>query len=216
MAINDPDRRTTTGPAKKNWIPYIIAGVILLAFLLFALRGCDDTEDNAAMNAGANDPALTGQAGDAGTMGNAGAMGGTGAAAGGMGAAAAGAFSANELRTYLQTPGTDAAGRSFGLDQVMFDSGSSTLDAGDQGVISEAAGVLKQFPNAGVTITSYADPEGDPAANRKLAAARAVAVKNAMASAGVPAAQLKTNVVGETGNAAIPQNRRVELLVQRP
>jgi outer membrane protein OmpA-like peptidoglycan-associated protein len=205
MASNGPERRDGVGhpPAKKNWIPWIVGALVLLAILIFGLRGCDDGAEQAQVgNAGESAEVAPGAATNTTTTG---ALAGTDT----------GAFTSDGLRGYLRESGSDQTGRAFGLEQVTFDSGSSTLDAADQGSLGEVAAVLKEFPNAAVTITSYADPEGDAAANKKLAAARAVSVKNALAAAGVPAARLMTNVVGETGNAAIAANRKVELLVRR-
>jgi outer membrane protein OmpA-like peptidoglycan-associated protein len=175
------------------------------ALLALSLAGCGGGNEQAASEQATIDPA-PGAAGQAGGMGEAG---------GGIGTAGTAATTSQALTGYLGETGADATGRSFPLEQVTFASGASTLDAAGQSALSEVAAVLKQHPNAAVTITSYADPQGDAAANKKLAAARAVAVKNALSSTGIPASRLMTNVVGETGNAPLPENRRVELLVKR-
>lgn len=204
---NRDEHRVGSAGARRRWIPLAIGAAILLLLLIFGLRSCSDTQyaqpgDDTAIGA---DPVTGAPAGSTG-LGDASTAG-----------VADGSFTADGLRGYLG--GTDASagpdGRTFGLDRVTFDTGSAQLDQQDQGVISEVAGVLRQFPNASVTVTGYADPAGDAAANKKLAAQRAVAVKQALTNAGIPTAKLTTNVVGETGGAATQENRRVELLVKR-
>jgi outer membrane protein OmpA-like peptidoglycan-associated protein len=118
------------------------------------------------------------------------------AAGGGIGSAGNAAYTSEALGGYLGEPGADPTGRAFTLDKVTFDSASSTLGKDADSVIADVAGVLAKYPKADVTVTSYADPQGDAASNKKLAAARAVAVKNALAKHGVAAARLKTDVVG--------------------
>jgi outer membrane protein OmpA-like peptidoglycan-associated protein len=191
------------------------------ALLALSLGGCGGSKDKASADQATMDSA-SGAGSEAGGMGaaggasgGAGGIGATGGAAGASPSLAGVATTSQALTTYLGGTGADAAGRAFPLEQVTFASGASTLDAASQSALGEVAAVLKQHPNASVTITSYADPQGDAAANKKLAAARAVSVKNALSAAGVPAAKLMTNVVGETGSAPIAENRRVELLVKR-
>jgi len=207
--VDVDNRRTTGGTGRKKWLPLAIGAGLLLLLLIFGLRSCSDRDETATTNQTTGteatlDPATGPLAGTtAGTMG-------------GTATADDGSFTVEGLRGYLSETGpADANGRAFGLDRVTFDTGSATLDQQDQAVIAEVAGVLKQFPNASVTVTGYADPAGDAAANKKLAAQRTTAVKQALAAQGLQTAKLMTNVVGETGNAAVPENRRVELLVKR-
>jgi outer membrane protein OmpA-like peptidoglycan-associated protein len=204
----DVDNRRTgegAGTGRKKWLPLAIGAGLLLLLLIFGLRSCSDRDETATANQTTGPEATIDPA--------AGPLAGTAA---GTIAANDGSFTVEGLRGYLSETGpADATGRAFGLDRVTFDTGSATLDQQDQAVIGEVAGVLKQFPNASVTVTGYADPAGDAAANKKLAAQRTTAVKQALAAQGLQAAKLMTNVVGETGDAAVPENRRVELLVKR-
>ena len=177
------------------------------ALMVLSLGACGKKEQAASEQA-TIDPAPV-------AAGQPGGIGSPGVGTGMTGAGTAGGATTQALTSYLQQTGADTAGQSFPLEQVTFASGASTLDATGQSALDQVAAVLKQHPNAAVTITSYADPQGDAAANKKLAAARAVSVKNALAGAGIPANRLMTNVVGETGSAPLPENRRVELLVKR-
>lgn len=197
----DGNNRDRGAAGRRKWLPLAIGAAVLLLLLIFGLRSCSDdgTQETAVVP---TDPAVTGVAGAGANVSTSGAVASDPTLAG--------------MREYLG--GTDAAGaqgRAFGLDRVTFETGSAELDQQDQAVIGEVASVFRDFPNASVTITGYADPAGDAAANKKLAAQRAVAVKQALAGAGLPAAKLMTNVVGETGGAADQENRRVELLVKR-
>src|SRR5262245_32325982 len=65
----------------------------------------------------------------------------------------------------------------FVLDQAQFDQGASTLRPESDAQIANVAMILKAFPNASVKIGGYADTAGISAANKKLALARAEAMR---------------------------------------
>lgn len=212
--VDNDNRRTPVAGPPRNWLAYAIGALVLLLVLILALRSCSTpNRDDQNSLAASNSDATTAAAADGAANGADSSVATSPAGADG---ADASAFTVEGMRDYLQAHDTaDAAGRHFGLDRVTFDTGSAKLDAQDQAEIGKVAEVLKQFPQAGVTITGYADPAGTAPDNKKLAAQRAVAVKEALGQAGIPAARLKTDVVGETGTEAVRANRRVDLLVQR-
>jgi outer membrane protein OmpA-like peptidoglycan-associated protein len=109
------------------------------------------------------------------------------------------------------------------LDQAQFDQGAATLRPEADAQIANVAMILKAFPNASVKIGGYADTAGVSAANKKLALARAEAMRRALIAKGVVASHLQAEAEGATqpitdtsamaGQAA--GNRRVALLVTR-
>ena len=110
----------------------------------------------------------------------------------------------------------------FYLDQAQFDQGSSTLRPESDAQIGNVALILKSYPNASVKIAGYADTTGMSAANKKLALARAEALRKALIAKGVVASHLSaegyssaqpiTDTSAMAGQAA---NGRVALLVVR-
>jgi outer membrane protein OmpA-like peptidoglycan-associated protein len=193
----DRDRLDGAGAAdarRNRWLPWVVGGVLLL-LLLLALRSCgDDDADQAATTA----------AGPAGTV--TGTVSATGAAA------AATPWSSQDFATYLG--GSDPLGRAFALERVTFASGSAILNADAQAQIGEVAAALKSRPTARVELRGYADPAGDAAANQALSQQRTEAVRKALTAAGAGADQVTVaEAMGETGNAAVEANRRVEIAV---
>lgn len=173
------------------WLLAALAAILLLVLLT---RGCDDTRRTDAVA-----PVETGSA--AGRVSD----------AGDPMVSEAAAYSTAEFDRYLA--GTEPVGRAFALDKVTFASGSDTLDAVGRKELDELAGVLKRYPNAAIALTGYADPEGDAAANEALSRRRAEAVRAALAKAGVAARSVSLAGEGETGTAAVRDNRKVEVRV---
>lgn len=196
MATNDPNRRdhatAPVGERKKNWLPWVIGGLLLLGLILL-LRSCGD-DDQAVV-----DTATTGDVAGSteGSMAN---------------PTQPTAWNTNEFGTYLS--GDEPLGRAFALERVTFASGSALLNADARAQLGEVANALKTRPSARVSLRGYADPEGDAAANQALSQQRTDAVRNALIQAGATAAQVDSSIaLGETGNAAAAGNRRVEITV---
>ncbi len=191
---------------KKNWLPWIIGALALLA-LLFALSRCNRDEarpvavDNGVDNVATAD--VSGETAAAGT------------------AAAASADSGNilnDLRTYLASG--EAAGRRFSFDGVKFATGSADVPADAATTITGLSDVLKASPKAAVRIEGYADAVGDAGANADLGARRAAAIKTALTGAGIEAGRIATATGGESNpvdsNATAggrTDNRRTDLVV---
>lgn len=192
----DRDDRAAAAAAggMRRWLPWII-GAIALLILILALRGCDDDDRGAETITDADTASLE--------------AGGTGAAtATTLGEAAA--WNSQAFTAYLG--GTEPVGRTFALDRITFASGSSLVRNEAQGQIAEVAAALQTRPTARISLRGYADPEGDAAANQELSATRTQAVRNALIKAGAAENQIvAASAMGETGDAAIEANRRVEI-----
>lgn len=105
-------------------------------------------------------------------------------------------------------------------DAVLFPTGSYTLSADAQAVLSRVAYNLDQFPNTDITVVGYTDNTGSEAVNQKLSLERAQAVENYLEQHGVAANRLKAigdgwnNPVASNATAAgRAQNRRVEIYI---
>ena len=99
--------------------------------------------------------------------------------------------------------------------KVFFETGSATLGPEATTVINATADAIKK-DNLKVTLTGYTDKTGDTAKNEELAKNRAVAVRDALKTAGVPEASIDMKpplLVEVAGVAAAvsPDARRVEI-----
>ncbi len=102
---------------------------------------------------------------------------------------------------------------------VLFDSGSATLQPGAQDKLREVARVFMRYPRTRLEIIGHTDSRGSDASNQSLSDRRATAVRTALVSEGVEAGRIAVRGVGETRPVATndtaegrAQNRRVEIL----
>jgi OmpA family len=106
---------------------------------------------------------------------------------------------------------------------VYFASGSATLSQESMATIQQVAANYRSAGNATVTLTGHTDTVGSPDFNMALSQRRADAVRNALVSAGVPAAAISS---GGQGEASLPvqtadnvderRNRSVDIAVVVP
>lgn len=180
---------------KRSWLWWLLGALATLILLILLARSCDDATDRSVV-----DPAVGTSADTGGRVSDAGDP-----------MVPAGAYRATDFDAYLA--GTEPIGRAFALDQVNFDSGSSEIDDAGRAEIAELAGVLRRYPNATIALTGFADPAGDAAANQALSRRRAEAVRVALIDAGANTARVTIVAQGETGDAALRANRKVEVRV---
>lgn len=122
-------------------------------------------------------------------------------------------------------PGDPAArletGGAIALDDLVFASGSATLEARDYASLATLAAYLRANPSRAVTFVGHTDASGARAANITLSRNRADAVRRAMIETySIPTAQVAADGVGplspratnltEQGRA---ENRRVEVML---
>ncbi|MCB0771760.1 MAG: sodium-translocating pyrophosphatase, partial [Flavobacteriales bacterium] len=85
----------------------------------------------------------------------------------------------------------------FNFDRVTFKSGSAAIDmAKSNEQLVNLSEILAAFPNAKLKIGGYTDNTGDEAANMKLSADRANAVRNALMLMGMDGARLEAEGYG--------------------
>jgi len=104
---------------------------------------------------------------------------------------------------------------------VLFDSGSSTLQPGGEDKLRQVADVLQRYPKTRVEIVGHTDNRGTSASNEKLAERRARAVRDALVRFGVDGTRITTRGAGETRPVATNDtlegralNRRVEIITR--
>ena len=202
-------------PKKTNWLPWILAGLGLLA-LLFLLSRCGRDETTATQTTttqatppvdtsgvAVQDPTVTGATAPAGVA---------------AGAAAASGDMLEQMRAYLGS--TEAAGRRFTFDNINFATNSAELPADAGTTISGIAQALQASPNARVRVEGYADASGASGTNAQLGAQRAEAVARALIGAGIAANRVETATGGEANpidtNATVEgrtDNRRTDVVI---
>jgi OOP family OmpA-OmpF porin len=106
---------------------------------------------------------------------------------------------------------------------VFFDWNKATLTPEARRVIADAAQTYKATGRATIIATGYTDTSGPAAYNQKLSVRRADAVKAELVRLGVPATGITAIGRGESNplvptadGVREPQNRRVEIQIQRP
>ena len=173
-----------------GWLPWIM-GALVIVGLILTLRGCGDREDvvepavTATDTAAVTGPAVTDETG---------------------------ATLNRDVETYLA--GTDPTPRTFGFDNVFFDTGSAAIRPDDQQEIAALAKVLAARPALKADIVGMADAQGNDPANTKLGMDRAKAVMKLLAANGVPTSALTVSSKGEANAAGADQGaRRVDLVI---
>jgi outer membrane protein OmpA-like peptidoglycan-associated protein len=124
-----------------------------------------------------------------------------------------------QLNTVLETRDT-ARGLIVNMSDVLFDFGKSTLRPGAREKLAKIAGIVLAHPGLNLEIEGHTDSVGSDEFNQKLSEERAAAVRQYLASQGLPSENIGARGFGEAqpvasnDNAAgRQQNRRVELVV---
>lgn len=104
---------------------------------------------------------------------------------------------------------------------VQFESNGNRLAAGGEAVLTEMRTALAVLPAAEVVITGHTDRVGSVEANDRLSLARAEAVRDILAAAGVPRSAMsvagrgeREPVVPTADEVAEARNRRVEIKIR--
>jgi outer membrane protein OmpA-like peptidoglycan-associated protein/uncharacterized protein YidB (DUF937 family) len=196
----DIDRPAGVHPSRversdwPGWLAWASAAAALLALVSWlSLRG----------PAGTIDPQLNDVAGDEVRVANEKAR------------AALGAIGTSGVSSPIEVV------QAMNLAIINFPTGSAQIPASDLELIRQSAEALKRVPeNSRIEIGGHTDNTGDAATNLTLSQQRADAVREALVSAGVPAAILTTRGYGDTKPRAQNdteygrfQNRRIEYAV---
>jgi len=124
-----------------------------------------------------------------------------------------------QLNAVLQTQDT-ARGLIVNMSDVLFDTGKYTLKQPTQVKLAKISGILLSHPGLTVQIEGHTDSVGSDEMNQRLSEQRADAVRDFLASQGVPASSMTAKGFGKTQPIASndtpegrQKNRRVELVV---
>lgn len=112
----------------------------------------------------------------------------------------------------------------FSFEDLLFETGKSTLKAGSENQLKNTCEILKAYPNVKIKLGGYTDNTGDSTANVKLSDSRAKTVHQRMLNAGVTAASFDTEKAFEGYGSQYPvasnetpegraQNRRISAVV---
>lgn len=101
--------------------------------------------------------------------------------------------------------------------QIYFEADSAEVTKESKAVITAAARGLKSCRVAGVDVLGLADATGDPQANLELSKRRAQSVSQALAVAGLPAAEFMVSAAGQAGavtkDGQAPLRRRTDVVL---
>lgn len=196
----------------RNWLPWILGALALLALLIFGLRSCNN-EPAAVAPAPVDTTAVPVETGTAVAVAEESV-----ALPGGGTVALAPRTIGYDLQRYLAS--NEAAPRTFQFERLNFDTSRSDIRAVDRPTVDGIARILVAYPAARVRLIGYADARGDAGANATLGADRARSVATALTAGGVAANRVETATGGETAatdtNATSQgqaENRRTELIV---
>jgi outer membrane protein OmpA-like peptidoglycan-associated protein len=105
-------------------------------------------------------------------------------------------------------------------NDVLFDSGSATIQPGGRSKLRQLADVLNRYPSETVQIVGYTDSRGSEQSNLDLSRRRAQAVAEELAAGGVSPSRISTRGLGAADPMATnatpegrAQNRRVVITV---
>ena len=105
-------------------------------------------------------------------------------------------------------------------DEVAFDPGSMAIREEFLPTLERIAAVLEKYPESQVTVVGHTDAAGPDEQNARLSEQRAQAVRDALATYGIPPGRIRAEGRGEAeprGDnrtaAGRAENRRVEILI---
>ena len=214
-----PPRDVHVEPAtrKKNWLPWILLALGILA-LLFGMRRCSHDNESARVATGPEAAPAAGTAAGPIPSTIVTPATSTGTAAGPATGSATALPGTSGVGSYLA--GTEPLPRTFLFEKLNFDTAKSDIRAADREELNMLGAALKQYPNARMRIVGYADARGAAPANATLGKERAESVKAALVAEGIAADRLETASGGETNPvdsnataAGQAENRRTELVV---
>jgi outer membrane protein OmpA-like peptidoglycan-associated protein len=126
-----------------------------------------------------------------------------------------------EIDAYMSDPSATGP-RTFVLDEITFESGSSRLTTDARKALRDLAILFKKHPNARIRIEGHTDNKGNAAANRRLSKERADAVKKVLVDGGVISTVVETTGVGpdqpvasNDNEAGRAQNRRTQIVITK-
>ncbi len=111
-------------------------------------------------------------------------------------------------------PLTISAGQKLTFNNILFDTGKSTLLASSFSTLDQIVAALKKQPTLKVTINGHTDSDGDSQTNQTLSEQRALSVKKYFISKGIDSTRISTKGFGSSQPVGTDKskNRRVEFV----
>lgn len=116
-----------------------------------------------------------------------------------------------------------ARGLVLTLKDILFEFDKAELKAGYNSAIDQLADFLNEYPERSIAIEGFTDSIGSENYNMRLSERRAETVKMALVTSGVASNRIATEGMGEAKpvasndtNAGRQQNRRVEVILEKP
>jgi len=211
-----------TAKAPRWLVPVVIAGVLLLAWLVIrsmsspkqtVQTAANVTSDAGRSAANAMSSAATAAWASLGDMMNVKLPDGTELNVPTRGVEA-------RLVTYLNSSAPVSEATWFDFDRLLFDTGKATLQPASQEQLANIANILKAYPQVKIRIGGYTDNTGDAVANLRLSEERADDVMAELVKLGVDPARITAKGYGEESPIADnateegrQKNRRISLRV---
>ncbi len=127
---------------------------------------------------------------------------------------------AKELAKIAETKRTENGIITKLKGDILFKTGSPSVQAQAQESVSKISAILKKYPENRITVIGHTDSTGSDSTNQKLSEQRANAVRSIMVSKGVPSKHVNVVGAGESSPVADnttkdgrAKNRRVELQI---
>jgi outer membrane protein OmpA-like peptidoglycan-associated protein len=127
---------------------------------------------------------------------------------------------AKELEQIAETKRTEQGLITKLKSDILFDSGKADLKGEAKTSLQKMAEIMKKYPENVLVVKGYTDNKGSKEINESLSAKRALAVKETLIAAGMPASVIgmeglgPVNPIADNNNAVgRKQNRRVEIEV---
>jgi outer membrane protein OmpA-like peptidoglycan-associated protein len=96
---------------------------------------------------------------------------------------------------------------------VTFEGSGTTLTAGESAALARLAKATPETETTSFEVAAYAAGAGnDPSTARRLSLSRALAVRDALVAAGVPAAQVYVRALGATARAGPPNRAEITVM----
>lgn len=177
----------TSNERKVNWLPVVMAALIVLAAIILIFKGCKGS--GAPPVSQISDSTLTDSAAGLPVMASWELLkvklpDGTelDAYKGGI---------EDQLVMFLNNPAS-VPGKNvwFDFDNLNFNTGSAEITPGSMVQVNNVVAILKAYPKLKIKIGGYTDKTGDSLSNLALSQKRATAVMNALKSAGSNAQQI--------------------------
>jgi len=195
-------------PHKRNWLPLLLLGLLLLAGFLLLLRWRTPGEQFSKPET----PSVEAPLGRGPTVPEE-PVGQTTTTGAEMDKP-----SAEELGAHFE--GKGQLPDRFALPGITFDFGAATMTAGGESTIDALADQMREHPTAKVRLEGHTDSAGDPAVNTPLSRERAGVVKKMLIDRGIDESRIESTgkrdanpVAPNDTRAGRAQNRRIDIVI---